>query len=268
MSISVALINYNNEKYLSEAIDSIVNQTRVPDEVVISDDGSTDQSIEIIRSYVDRFPFIKFVQTPKNLGAAGNRDFAIRHCTSDFFINLDSDDRFTPEVIEATEKALSICPDSVVISSFDVMSDSGDTLLHVDTSEFCQASHRRQIFMLSSRHRLMPGNQFAMSKDLYLRLGGLCPSLRLYEDWDFFLRLTQKRIAWKHSGKTGFSYRKSGTGLSSSGQLKHLKYRTRVILRNFIGFKSNPIYVSGIVFSNFRKGLKYLFGKASPIGYN
>jgi len=58
-TLSVIMSNYNHSRFLPEALDAIVNQSRQPDEFIIIDDASTDNSVEIIQSYASRYPFIK-----------------------------------------------------------------------------------------------------------------------------------------------------------------------------------------------------------------
>ena len=56
MKISVIVLTYNHEKYVAEALDSVLNQPSLPDEIVISDDFSTDNTVKILESYKKRFP--------------------------------------------------------------------------------------------------------------------------------------------------------------------------------------------------------------------
>lgn len=69
----VVMVSYNQKKYISEAIDSIVNNKILPDEIIIKDDHSTDGTWEIISSYARRFPdIIKAVRNPQNIGLYQN----------------------------------------------------------------------------------------------------------------------------------------------------------------------------------------------------
>ena len=262
------MINYNNGKYLRTAIQSVLAQTRLPDELIISDDGSADNSIQIIESYMREHSFIKLFKNPTNLGASGNRDNAIRKATSRFVINLDSDDWFTPEVIEKTLSALQYDPEAVVISSFNVCRDEMSILTTIDTTGFCVVSNNRQLFESASRYRKMPGNQFAFSCETYERLGGLDVGLRIYEDWDFVLRATLSGVKWVHSGCVGFFYRKTLHGLSAAGQSEHMKYRLKVISKNLWAGRFNPLIIAGILTLFIVKSFKYLTGRASPLGFN
>lgn len=88
--ISVIMPVYNSEKYLSEAIDSILNQTYGDFEFIIIDDGSTDSSQEIVRSYTD--PRIRFYINEHNMGVAATLNRGLDLATAEYIARMDSDD--------------------------------------------------------------------------------------------------------------------------------------------------------------------------------
>ncbi|MBD2056613.1 glycosyltransferase family 2 protein [Oculatella sp. FACHB-28] len=93
--VSVLINNYNYGRFLREAIDSALNQTYPHVEVVVVDDGSTDGSQEIIKSYGDRIiPILK-----ENGGQASAFNVGVEQSKGDFLFFLDSDDTFSPEKI-------------------------------------------------------------------------------------------------------------------------------------------------------------------------
>ena len=63
--ISVVMTSYNGEKYIREQLDSIITNITENDELIIGDDGSTDNTISIIDEYLDKFPHIKLVKSQK-----------------------------------------------------------------------------------------------------------------------------------------------------------------------------------------------------------
>lgn len=86
---------YNREKYLKETIDSVLNQTFKNFEFIIIDDGSTDKSVEIVKSYDD--PRIKLFLNEGNRGTSYSRNRAIDLSCGDYIITIDSDDINLPE---------------------------------------------------------------------------------------------------------------------------------------------------------------------------
>jgi glycosyltransferase involved in cell wall biosynthesis len=86
--VSVIMPNFNNEKYLAQAIDSVLKQTFINFELLVVDDGSSDRSLEIIKSYGDS---IRYIST-ENRGAAAARNLGILNSKGSIIAFLDSDD--------------------------------------------------------------------------------------------------------------------------------------------------------------------------------
>ncbi|WP_128330144.1 glycosyltransferase [Apibacter sp. HY039] len=101
MRVSVAICTYNGENYLREQLDSILSQTVQPDEVVICDDGSTDQTLSIIEEFQSRYPsIINIFQNLTNLKVIKNFEKAINLCNGDIIFLSDQDDIWFPYKIE------------------------------------------------------------------------------------------------------------------------------------------------------------------------
>jgi len=99
--ISVIITSYNHKQYLIEAVESVVNQTVKPHEVIIADDHSTDGSVEVIKGYMAKYPrLIKGIFHNNNLGIPKNRNSALVEVTGDYVAILDGDDRFLPNNVE------------------------------------------------------------------------------------------------------------------------------------------------------------------------
>lgn len=95
--VSIVLPTYNGEKYVRETIQSLVSQTYKNIELVISDDGSTDSTPDIIREYAAKYPFIKINLSPKNLGIAANYNLAVKMASGEIAIGIGHDDLLPPE---------------------------------------------------------------------------------------------------------------------------------------------------------------------------
>jgi len=96
--ISVALCTYNGSQYLQEQLDSIASQTRLPDELIICDDRSSDDSVRIVRNFVNRVPFAVHLTVNKgNLGSTKNFEKAIGLCSGDIIALSDQDDVWKPD---------------------------------------------------------------------------------------------------------------------------------------------------------------------------
>ncbi|MCU0390973.1 MAG: glycosyltransferase [Thermoflexibacter sp.] len=96
---SITIANYNNAQYLSKAIESVLNQTYPHWELVIVDDKSTDNSIEVIQPYLIN-KSIHLIKHSKNMGAGSANKTAIEYCNGEIIGRLDADDVLAPEALE------------------------------------------------------------------------------------------------------------------------------------------------------------------------
>ena len=113
MTISVALATYNGGAYVKEQLHSIAAQTRLPDELVVCDDVSTDDTPTIIEEFAATAPFpVRFHRNETNLGSTRNFEKAISLCQGDLIGLCDQDDVWQPEKLERLEASLLEAPDS------------------------------------------------------------------------------------------------------------------------------------------------------------
>lgn len=97
--ISVCIATYNGEKYLEEQLNSILPQMNSEDELIISDDGSKDATVDIIKRYTTQDQRIKFFKGPGK-GVIANFEFAINQSQGDFIFLADQDDVWLPEKVQ------------------------------------------------------------------------------------------------------------------------------------------------------------------------
>lgn len=105
MVISIAIATYNGGRYLREQLDSLYRQTRLPDEVVVSDDGSTDDTQAILQEYAERYG-LRWSENNGKHGVNANFFRAIGLCTGDAIQICDQDDIWMPEKIATHEQEL------------------------------------------------------------------------------------------------------------------------------------------------------------------
>ncbi len=111
--ISIALCTYNGAAYLKEQLDSIASQSRLPDEMIVRDDHSTDNTVEIIRSFIRNAPFpVHFEINLSNLGFCRNFETAIQQCGGDIIFLSDQDDVWHKDKIRNMLSYLKQFPDA------------------------------------------------------------------------------------------------------------------------------------------------------------
>lgn len=96
MRISVALCTYNGGKYIAEQLSSILNQNYVIDEIQIGDDGSTDDTIDIINDFKKRHENIFLTLNQRRVGITDNFENTIKRCRGDYICLSDQDDIWHP----------------------------------------------------------------------------------------------------------------------------------------------------------------------------
>jgi glycosyltransferase involved in cell wall biosynthesis len=106
-TLSVAMCTYNGARYIEQQLVSIAEQTRLPNELVICDDRSTDGTGAVIRSFAERAPFpVRFSINEHRLGITKNFERAVAQCQGDIIALADQDDVWLPGKLAALEAAL------------------------------------------------------------------------------------------------------------------------------------------------------------------
>jgi len=97
--ISVAMTTYNGEKYLREQLDSLYSQTRIPDEIIVTDDLSSDNTVKILEEY-KKNKGLKYFINDKRLGVNKNFEKSVSLCSGNYISFCDQDDIWLPKKIE------------------------------------------------------------------------------------------------------------------------------------------------------------------------
>lgn len=118
------MATYNGAKYIQEQLQSFVGQTRQPDELIITDDCSTDQTEDIVREFAKIAPFsVEFHRNEKNLGYCGNFNAALMKTTGDLVFLSDQDDVWLPDKIEHMVSLAERNPEALVLMNDAVLTD-------------------------------------------------------------------------------------------------------------------------------------------------
>ena len=98
--VSVICLSYNHEAYVVEALNSVINQTYPNVELLIADDCSTDNSVEVIQNWLENHPEVHFLANEKNLGNTKTFNQLAKKAKGEFIIDLAADDILLPNCIE------------------------------------------------------------------------------------------------------------------------------------------------------------------------
>ena len=112
MKISVSIPTYNQGQYVEKAILSVYNQTLSPDEIIVSNDCSTDNTMEVLEQLKSKVPVLKVINQPVNLGINKNVEACLKAASGEFILRLDSDDFLEPEYIKTVLSLLEEYPEA------------------------------------------------------------------------------------------------------------------------------------------------------------
>jgi glycosyltransferase involved in cell wall biosynthesis len=143
--VSIGMPVYNGERYLAETVDSLLAQTFKDFELIISDNGSTDRTEEICRSYAARDRRIRYHRSETNRGAAWNHNRVFQLSSGEYFKWASYDDPCAPEFLEKCVALLDREPSVVLCSTKLIEIDDDDKSLKTKSSQVCSLveSHAR-----------------------------------------------------------------------------------------------------------------------------
>lgn len=116
-SLSVILPSYNHGRYVGEALEAICAQSLAPKEVVVVEDGSTDDSAAVVEGFARRYPFVRLLRNDRNRGAAYSANRGLSEITGDYFVCCSADDKVMPGFFEKTMAMLAKHPEAGLCSA-------------------------------------------------------------------------------------------------------------------------------------------------------
>lgn len=192
--VSVTINAYNSEKYIAETLDSVVNQTYKNLQIIVIDDASTDNTVNIIKSFND--PRIELYVLEKNGHISNANNEGYRKVRGDYMVHIDSDDIMMPDLIEKSVGFLEQNEDYGAVFCRPVAIDENSNNIanaYIDTvfktTAKTQADFVR-LFFDSLNHLLHPG--VTMRKSVMDTIGFHDMSLCYLHDFDYWTRLVLK----------------------------------------------------------------------------
>ncbi len=180
--ISVVMSSYNSKKFIEKSIISILRQTFENFELIIIDDFSTDDSVEIIKKYSRRDKRIKFIQNKTNLGAAASRNIALKISTGKYIAIMDADDIAVHNRLRTEYDYLEEHPQIFLIGSSAIIIDKNGKRLGV----FKKFSNSKK---LSKKLRI--SNPIIHPSIMFRNEGAFLyrTKFKTSEDYDLYLRI-------------------------------------------------------------------------------
>lgn len=207
-SIGVIIPCYNYAAHVAEAIESVLGQTLPPDEIIVINDGSTDNSLEIIEKYKDRIKIID----QKNSGVIKTKNRGLNEINTDWVIFLDADDKLRRSYIRRFYDQQRIHNADVVYCSMKFIGEDKGVF---KSRPFTAWSLRRGNYI---------NNSALMRRDLLLQVGGYKTAMDFgYEDWELYLALAEIKARFRYLNRPLLYYRRHA--LASRDKLAQAKLK-------------------------------------------
>jgi glycosyltransferase involved in cell wall biosynthesis len=188
MKFSVVIAVFNKEKYIGRTLQSVLDQTFTDFEIVVVNDGSTDNSEAVIQRFSD--PRIRYY-TQQNQGAGAARNSAISKATAPWIALLDADDRWYPDYLAEIDRLTNSYPGQAVLATGIAIEKSGTTILPTYSISNLKKEEVRIVdfFESSYIHSLLTSSSTVLHRKVFEQVGMYNPTIKSGQDTDLWVRV-------------------------------------------------------------------------------
>ncbi|MBU0631307.1 glycosyltransferase family 2 protein [bacterium] len=184
--VSVLIPAYNYGRYLGEAIQSALDQTFGDFELIVFDNQSTDNSVEIVNEFIKKDNRVRLVVNKTNVGMFRNYNEALLHAKGEYIKFLNADDKLHPEILEKFVKVLDENPSVSLVTSFRQEFHDGAKIISTDFHGLQNA--KEMILLALSKLNFIGEPTTVMFRKENLNIGLFDTSLLFFADLDMWLR--------------------------------------------------------------------------------
>ena len=186
-TLSVVIPNYNHAKFLPAALAAVGTQSVPADEIIVVDDASTDNSLEVLAGLARQYPTLKVYRNPVNLGVAGAVNKGLEMATGDFIALEGADDEVMPGFFEKSLAVLAEHPEAGLSAGICRMFDTDSNLsynfgLHISEKP-CYLPPEKVAELVRQDRFLVFCNAMLWRRDALARAGNYHVPLRWHTDW-------------------------------------------------------------------------------------
>jgi len=277
IKVSFLISVFNGERYLDKSLLSIKNQSFQNYEIVIVNDGSTDNSLSIIRKYKKVFQNYKIINNVKNIGLTKSLNIAAKNARGEWLARLDADDVCNYLRLEKQLELISSENSIALIGS-------GCNFINTDNKVIFKKNFGNNSNYIKSQlqkvNAFFPHSSALIKRSIFFKLGGYDEFFKFAQDYDLWLRISEKykiiasndflvdirihnnRISNSSSKKEQFIFAR--VAIISYWLRKNYKIKVdnklkKVIYKNLIGYISGNFYYQG--YFNFQKIKNLIFQK-------
>lgn len=221
--VSVVLPSYNQAQYLPQALQSLIDQTYPHWEAIVVNDGSSDNTVEVLEAYAKKDARIKFI-SKKNGGITSALNAGIEHASGEYFCWLSTDDYFYPQKLEIQVEAFKKLDSNFVMvyGAFDLLHEKpeGDQLEQLPTpAPILKGTEFAEGF----RHDFIDGCTIMIRLSVLKEIGGFNPYYRHAQDFEMWLKLGSLGYFF-HLVPEKVSVRRVHPHQSSTGNMIYCRY--------------------------------------------
>lgn len=239
--LSVIIPNYNNAKFITQCVESIVSQSYLPTAIIIVDDCSTDNSVEIIEGLRELYPIIKPVFLKENGGVSNARNIGLQNARTKYVTFIDADDFYYNK--EKLSNEMSIMQtinkkEKALVYSVTAYVDHKGNLLPIRMNSSIKKSQfingHALIEIVSMRKQKRIPRDYIIERDVISEVGGYSYPVNFYEDLDLLMRLAEAGVCFYCTYSYGTGYRQSESGLSKRSHEEHIRARQAIQMEYYM----------------------------------
>jgi cellulose synthase/poly-beta-1,6-N-acetylglucosamine synthase-like glycosyltransferase len=187
-TIAVVVPNRNDSRFLLRCLDSVLNQRVPPDELIVVDDQSTDDSVELVRRRLDEVAGARLLVNPVNLGTAGAVSAGLHQTRCDYVLSLAANDLVLPGIFAHAKSCLARSPGLGLWSAMAYFVDEADQVLRLHASAVISQRERHFSAEQCVRMAYTIGNWFTgptmiFHREAFLEAGGFDTAYQGLSDW-------------------------------------------------------------------------------------
>lgn len=245
MKISVALCTYNGEQFLEQQLDSILNQTIPVQEIVITDDLSTDKTVSILEKYKALYPKqISFIINESNLKSNKNFEKAFTLTTGDYIFFADQDDIWKSNKVEKIIKIFEKYPDAEgVFSNADFIDDKNNSILQNytmwDLTSFFETEkidYNNIWKLLTHKGNFVTGATLCVKKETknYI-LPFITGDNFIHDEWIAYILAKKNKLVYSTENLIHYRlHSKQQLGIGTAQNLKKITSKNKILYKSIV----------------------------------
>ncbi len=187
--VSVIIPTYNRAHLIGRSIQSVLNQTYLDFEIIVVDDGSTDNTEEVIKVFQEHDKRIRFIRHENNKGAAASRNTGITAAKGEYIAFQDSDDEWFPQKLEKTLNILEAHKNIDFIFSYGKIVKAKEIIGDVGKTPGVNRISKKKLMIKLFTYNFIPTQGVIVKKEKIIEVGGFDENIYSASDHELWLRL-------------------------------------------------------------------------------